>query len=38
MAWRDDKARATLIREAAGSMQPGSKDTQTVVSALIKQV
>src|SRR6202047_2733788 len=23
MAWRDDKARATLIREAAGSMQPG---------------
>src|ERR1700730_13894582 len=22
-AWRDDKARATLIREAAGSMQPG---------------
>ncbi|WMT73176.1 NAD-glutamate dehydrogenase [Bradyrhizobium sp. Ash2021] len=23
MAWRDDKARATLIREAAASMQPG---------------
>lgn len=23
MAWRDDKARTTLIREAAGSMQPG---------------
>jgi glutamate dehydrogenase len=23
MAWRDDKARATLIREAAGSMQAG---------------
>src|SRR5467141_3896642 len=23
MAWRDDKASATLIREAAGSMQPG---------------
>src|SRR5882762_11505574 len=23
MAWRDDKARATLIREAAGTMQPG---------------
>src|SRR5437588_7990209 len=23
MAWREDKARATLIREAAGSMQPG---------------
>src|SRR5439155_19150010 len=23
MAWRDDKARATLIREAAGSVQPG---------------
>jgi len=23
MAWRDDKARATLICEAAGSMQPG---------------
>jgi len=23
MAWRDDKARATLIREAAESMQPG---------------
>src|SRR5260370_35675573 len=23
MAWRDDKARSTLIREAAGSMQPG---------------
>src|SRR3979409_1728900 len=23
MAWRDDKARATLIREAAGSMRPG---------------
>src|SRR6266446_6997955 len=23
MAWRDAKARATLIREAAGSMQPG---------------
>src|SRR5258708_11280118 len=23
MVWRDDKARATLIREAAGSMQPG---------------
>src|ERR1700738_4351830 len=23
MAWRDDKARAILIREAAGSMQPG---------------
>src|SRR6266436_4825296 len=23
MAWRDDKARATLIREAAGNMQPG---------------
>src|SRR6202140_854760 len=23
MAWRDDKARATLIREAAGSIQPG---------------
>src|ERR1700716_2360020 len=23
MAWRDDKARATLVREAAGSMQPG---------------
>jgi glutamate dehydrogenase len=23
MAWRDDNARATLIREAAGSMQPG---------------
>lgn len=23
MAWRDDKARATLIHEAAGSMQPG---------------
>src|SRR5258707_6129658 len=23
MAWRDDKARATLIRDAAGSMQPG---------------
>src|SRR5258708_11253535 len=23
MAWRDDKAPATLIREAAGSMQPG---------------
>src|ERR1700739_3534448 len=23
MAWRDDKARATLIREAAGSMQSG---------------
>src|SRR3984893_7651421 len=23
MAWRDDKARASLIREAAGSMQPG---------------
>jgi NAD-specific glutamate dehydrogenase len=23
MAWRDDKVRATLIREAAGSMQPG---------------
>jgi glutamate dehydrogenase len=23
MAWRDDKARATLIREVAGSMQPG---------------
>src|SRR3982075_670409 len=24
MAWRDDKARATLIREAAGGMQPGT--------------
>src|SRR4030081_4045587 len=24
MAWRDDKARACLIREAAGSMQPGT--------------
>jgi len=23
MAWRDARARATLIREAAGSMQPG---------------
>src|SRR5260370_8878112 len=23
MAWRDDKARATLIREAAANMQPG---------------
>ncbi|QIG94399.1 NAD-glutamate dehydrogenase [Bradyrhizobium sp. 6(2017)] len=23
MAWRDDKARATLIRDAAGSVQPG---------------
>ena len=23
MAWRDDKARATLIREAAGSMKAG---------------
>jgi glutamate dehydrogenase len=23
MGWRDDKARATLIREAAGSVQPG---------------
>ena len=23
MAWRDNKARATLIREAAGSLQPG---------------
>jgi len=23
MAWRDDRARATLIREAAGSVQPG---------------
>ena len=23
MAWRDDKARATLIREATRSMQPG---------------
>jgi glutamate dehydrogenase len=23
MAWREDKARTTLIREAAGSMQPG---------------
>jgi glutamate dehydrogenase len=23
MAWRDDKARATLIREAVGSVQPG---------------
>src|SRR3979490_2140919 len=23
MAWRDHKARATLVREAAGSMQPG---------------
>jgi glutamate dehydrogenase len=23
MAWRDDKARATLIRETAGSIQPG---------------
>jgi glutamate dehydrogenase len=23
MAWRDDEARTTLIREAAGSMQPG---------------
>ena len=23
MAWRDDKARTTLIREAAGSIQPG---------------
>jgi glutamate dehydrogenase len=23
MAWRDDKARATLIREAAGNVQPG---------------
>ena len=23
MAWRDDKARTTLIREAVGSIQPG---------------
>ena len=23
MAWRDDKARATLVREAAGSMKSG---------------
>src|SRR5215475_3448093 len=23
MAWRDDKARATLIRDAAGNVQPG---------------
>ncbi|WP_426613718.1 hypothetical protein [Bradyrhizobium sp. McL0616] len=23
MAWRDDKARSTLIRDAAGSVQPG---------------
>ena len=23
VSWRDDKARATLIRDAAGSVQPG---------------
>src|SRR6478672_455836 len=33
MAWRDDKARATLIRDAAGSVQPG-KAPQTFAELL----
>lgn len=33
MAWRDDKARATLIREAAGNMRPG-KTPRTFVELL----
>jgi glutamate dehydrogenase len=33
MAWRDDKARATLIRDAAGSVQPG-KTPQTFAELL----
>jgi len=33
MAWRDDRARATLIREAAGSVQP-SKAPRTFAELL----